>query len=131
MPKPISDDKIDMLFPNLKLKRFSLFLIKRKIKFFVQRCVRGWDDSQTWNLDYELAKFIAPRLKRFRELNVCHPMEMTSEEWDSTIDKMIFAFEKLSDDDYKWSYDNNQEEIHKKVEEGRDLFHKYYYNLWW
>lgn len=41
----------------------------RSIRFFVQRRVRGWDDSETWDLDREIARFALPRFRRYRELN--------------------------------------------------------------
>lgn len=41
----------------------------RSLRFFVQRRMRGWDDSATWDLDYEIARFALPRFKRYRELN--------------------------------------------------------------
>lgn len=117
------------MFPNWKSDRVRL--IKRWFKYFWQRRTRGWDDSETWSLDYSLAKIIAPRLKRFKEVKCCHPMELTQEEWDTILDKMIFAFEKLGEDDYQWPYEEIPDEVGKAVEEGRELFHKYYHDLWW
>lgn len=35
--------------------------IKRIMKFFYQRITRGWDDSETWDLDTEFYKWIYPR----------------------------------------------------------------------
>jgi hypothetical protein len=112
---------------TMKTPRF-IRRIKYAIKFFFQRLFRGWDDSETWALDGSLAQIIAPRLKRFKQVNNCHPDEFTEEEWDATIDKMIFAFEWASSEKkYNWI---DTEEF-KRVEEGIALFAKYYFHLWW
>ena len=92
-----------------------------------QRLERGFDDSETWNLDCTIAQFILPRLKRFKEVLISHPMNITATEWNNILDKMIFAWEYLaSDDEFK-----DVSDIDKKVEMGLTLFAKYYQNLWW
>lgn len=103
-------------------------LIKRSIKFFFQRLTRGWDDSDTWSLDYSLAKLIAPRLKRFKEVTGGHPGDMTEQEWNNTLDKMIAAFEFLGSEE-RWS--NTDKNKWNEVQEGIDLFAKHYVGLWW
>lgn len=100
----------------------------RSVKHWWQRRTRGWDDSETWSLDMSLAKLIAPRLKRFREVTKCRPIYMTDEEWDEILCKMIFAFEYCADEQ---SVIGCTEEIHAKVAEGLDLFAKHYRGLWW
>ena len=113
------------MFPKIKLS----YLTTRSIKFWWQRQTRGWDDSITWNLDYEIAKWILPKLKRFKELNRCCPPEFTTEEWNEKIDTMVAAFEYIQSDEY-WSA-IRPDFIPDIVEEGRSNFHKYFYDLWW
>lgn len=88
-----------------------------------QRLERGFDDTETWNLDSTIAAFIVPRLKRFKEINTGYPPELTEEQWDEILDKMIKFFEFASDDS-KFLEENI-------YEEGFDLFHKYFHSLWW
>ena len=46
------------------------FLIgKRWWKYWYQRRTKGFDNSETWNLNDECAAWLLPRLKRFKELN--------------------------------------------------------------
>lgn len=115
--------------------------------------------KETWSLDVNLAKYIIPRLKKFKELNNGYPGigEMdTPEKWDETLDKMIQAFEYVIDldeywlDDPRYDYtdimfsDNKElyegvienkrtEDIRRlaAINEGLQLFAKYYMNLWW
>lgn len=115
--------------------------------------------KETWSLDVNLAKYIIPRLKKFKELNNGYPGigEMdTPEKWDETLDKMIQAFEYVIDldeywlDDPRYDYtdimfsDNKElyegvienkrsEDIRRlaAINEGLQLFAKYYMSLWW
>ena len=59
-----------------------LFLLKRKVRFFFQRLIRGWDDSDTWDLQDTFYRWLLPRLKRFSEVTCAYPMNYKSiEEW--------------------------------------------------
>lgn len=98
---------------------------KRKVKYFFQRRIRGWDDSDTWSLDYTMAKLLVPRLKRFKELNNGYPYGLNEDLWDSTIDKMIKSFEFICSD-ARWIGP-----FPEYVEEGRNLYNKHFYDLWW
>ena len=102
--------------------------LKRSFKFLIQRMTRGWDDSETWSLDYSLGKLILPRLKRFRELNIAYPPDMTKEQWDSIIDQMIWSFEFISSDKRWDCYDKEEWD---KFYRGMTPFTEYYANLWW
>lgn len=115
--------------------------------------------KETWSLDVNLAKYIIPRLKKFKELNNGYPgiSEMdTPEKWDEALDKMIQAFEYVIDLDEYWlddpRYDytdimfGKNKEFYEKIKEnkitedirrlaaineGLQLFAKYYMSLWW
>jgi hypothetical protein len=100
---------------------------KRDVKFVWQRLTRGWDDSETWSIDYSLSKIILPRLKRFTEVRCGHPYDMTDEEWQRDLGKMIAAFE-FAGSDKRWEA---EPEEYKKHQEGIDLFAKNFFSLWW
>ena len=59
------------------------------IKFFLQRFFRGWDDRETWDLEYEFIKWIFPRLKRFTKISVAYPPQFTEKEWAEFLNKII------------------------------------------
>ena len=101
--------------------------IKRTIRFLFQRIFRGWTDKETWSLERTIAKFVLPRLKRFKELNFGYPYNFTMDTWDEALDKMIFSFEKVSRK-YEEEYDI---ETLKKIDEGLELFSKHFHDLWW
>lgn len=121
------------------------------------------DDYDIWNLDNTLSLIILPLLRKFKasEING-HPSSFNSiAEWDEVLDKMIWSFERLNDqdDDEKFhsgnidlifvpdpetgnsrmehgpnhtsTYDFEGHKKHReKIQEGLDLFGKYYTNLW-
>ena len=99
---------------------------KRDVKFFFQRMTRGWDDSETWNLDTRLAEHILPRLKRFREVTIGCPADISWEEWTAALDKMIAAFEWHAAD-----VNERDENFYTEAQKGIELFAKYYGYLWW
>ena len=84
----------------------------------------GFDKSECWNLHITIAQFTLPRLKYFRENTNSYPdTNIGFEGWKEIIDKMIYSFEKIIDDDY-------ESHEYVKVQEGLDLFAKYFINLW-
>ena len=96
--------------------------------------------KETWSLDITFAKYIIPRLKKFKELNNGYPgieEVNTPEKWDEALDKMIQAFEYVANEFDWWvdnpKYDCFDEEKRRQVviNEGLQLFAKYYMNLWW
>jgi len=105
-------------------------LIKRSIKFYLQRKKRGWDDGDTWSLDLTIAEFILPRLKRFREVTCGYPGDLSEEKWDKILSQMIEAFEIVVIEQGP-PIEPSTSEKSKKVRRGLDLFRDYYFGLWW
>lgn len=97
--------------------------IKRALLFFKQRKQLGFDDSDLWSLDVTVADFVLPRLKRFRFITVSYPHSFDSlEEWQATLDKMIYSFEQ-----YSSGIENADPE---RFDEGLKLFGLYFSSLW-
>lgn len=102
----------------------TIATIKIKWKHFWQRQNRGFDDTELWGLDDIITQFILPRLKAFREFNNTTPSEITVEEWNTILDKMIKAFEVRY---HQW---DESCEYPIDYQEGLELFAKYYDHLW-
>lgn len=101
---------------------------ERQVKWDKQREERGCDDTETWSLFTTISDFIYPRLIAFKEYKCDYPINLTPENWDEILDKMIFAF-KFYSDEYKRKKPASNETI-QKVQEGMDLFVKYFRDLW-
>lgn len=99
---------------------------------------------ETWDLEYNISKYILPRLILFKKLNNGYPghgdMD-TPEKWDEALDKMIAAFQLSIDaddlHDKYWEYEYTGfkkelwEEDQAKIKEGLHLFAEWFQNLWW
>ncbi len=83
--------------------------------------------EEVWNTDNTLAQLIVPRLQAFKALDKhgCPPPFNDMREWNNTIQKMIDAFELM-----KYAHSIQSAEEQETVENGLDLFCKYYQNLW-
>jgi len=125
---------------RLKFKRevnFSYSNIRRRVKYVYQYIFKDCPDEDTWNLNYNIAKYALPRLKRFKELLNSYPPKLTPEKWDKILDKMIFSLERIvidDTDDLEYALSKKQDgsyrKYRKQVQEGLDLFGKYFLNLW-
>ena len=88
-----------------------------------QRLERGFDDSELWCLNNTISSFILPRLKAFKEKHFSTPENMTNDEWDNILERIIIAFEIVKKDD------PTEEEMYK-MEYGLKLFARYLKNMW-
>lgn len=87
-----------------------------------------FDDNETWSLDQTIAKFILPRLKRYRDINFSPPLGLTDDEWNDILNRMIVSF-GIAADDSRYSK-MNKDEL-KIFEDGFEQFHKYFKELYW
>jgi hypothetical protein len=106
-------------------------------RMWCQRIFRGYADVECWNLFYYLAEYALPRLRSLRENCHGHPAQLTAEEWDTILGKMIYAMNIIANDDYILQFDwEKQEDLDRYraeallVQEGCELFGKYFQNLW-
>ncbi len=83
--------------------------------------------EEVWNTDNTLAQLIVPRLQAFKALDKnCGPSDFNDlREWNNTIQKMIDAFELM-----KYAGASHTEDEEQTIEQGLDLFRKYYRSLW-
>lgn len=102
------------------------------------RPVKKYD---TWNLSNHMAWVIYPKLVRFKRSErhgvpgFYEDRGITFEEeiaaWEVDLDKMIYSFQEIVYDetpDFKTS--EEIEAYHNRIQEGLDLFGKYYRGLW-
>jgi len=105
---------------------------KRHAKLQQQRCDRGFDDSETWCLRSAILQFTLPRLRRFREISMAHPMDMTEQQWNAALDEMIFAIEAVvKDDGLELQNTPERKATYDRVLAGMKLFHDRFMDLWW
>ena len=83
--------------------------------------------EEVWNTYHTLAQLIVPRLQAFKALDKHGgpPDFKDMREWNNAIQKMIDAFELM-----KYAGRVNTKEEERTMEEGLDLFRKYFRHLW-
>lgn len=112
------------------------------------------DDFDVWSLDHTLSCIIHPALVRLKEIKHGYPelfedgmvtphywdrqlhfdfideeveTKYLKDKWDTIMDKMIYSFGVIMNDDF---FDIEDQDEWNRVQEGLDLFAKYYTNLW-
>ena len=90
--------------------------------------------NECFSLYYPLAEFIYPRLKYFRDSDkMGYPTELNSmEEWNEILDKMLFAFNFVLNENRISQFTTGQEYqvILDGAMEGFKLFGEYFLSLW-
>ena len=86
--------------------------------------------KELWNLDYTVAKFVLPRLIKFKENSLGFPgydEADTINKWQDILQKMITAFEYIVTDDDWWVDDpryDYSDGIHIEIDKDKKtLFH--------
>lgn len=96
----------------------------RKIKF---RIKNGLTCCDIYGYQWYLAKKIASDLKVYKKNNMAYPMGMKEGEWDIVLDKMIYAFDLI----VREGDGEDMDDLHyKAMNEGTELFGKYFKDLW-
>lgn len=103
---------------------------KKKKKCRCKKCISFRKDHDfewldIYGLYYHLSEYIYPKLEAFRDNTYSNPICLGSKKWTNILNKMIFAFKTLADDDI--IIEDKQQ---KKIEEGLELFAKYFRHLW-
>lgn len=102
---------------------------EREKHFAKQRLKHGFDDSETWSLNISIARFVLPRLKRFREISPCYPGNMTQKQWHKKLDQMILAMELVIEDVNGPGF--LDKEKRDKMHAGLAVFSEHFRGLWW
>jgi len=109
----------------------------REIKWFFQRGIRGYSDSDLWSLDDYLSKWLPKALKQFNERRLGHPYALNDKKWDKILKDIIKGFEahhRYTNFEYGDVSVNKLDKLMEKdrdtFNKGLDLFREHYSNLW-
>jgi hypothetical protein len=98
----------------------------RHEKYADQRRERGFDDYETWSLTDTFAKFMLPRLARFRELYA--EFIVVDKAWSKDMYAIKKALELLICDNGSWIFSGVEM---KEVDAGLKALSKRFQQLWW
>ena len=125
--------------------------IKGSLKRVLDNLTRGYNDSDTWSLDFTMAQWLVPRLKRLKELKrgipgtMLKPGDYNPEDnysirdeeyqwrkWDWIMDQILWSFEGWLDDSEYCSpsieYMEKRLGISLHGKYTWDILHKFYHN---
>ena len=123
--KTLKVEKFDPRDCNVPNINFSLISDgdERNEEFKKQRLERGFDESETWSLDYTIARFIAPRLRVF--IDIYKEVIVDDRNMVPVMERALKAFERLSEDSVVFGDES------KEIDEALVEFAKIFRGLWW
>lgn len=140
-------EDLEALLSELKLSpwdKFTSFIwyrpinkikhIAYEIKYGFQRMFRGYDDREIFSLDFQFIEKYTNILQKFKENTVGYPTNLSPEEWDSILDRMMFLLleiQNVYDEVDITNYKIKDEIIEKDKDEFFNLFSKYFFHLWY
>lgn len=101
---------------------------KQSEDFALQRLEQGFSDDETWDLMLGVCIFLAPRLKRFKEISMGYPDEYSIEEWDEMLDEFIWYCEQYIDG-FAYKVEDEEEAAYFHAV-GKKLCDNLF-NFWW
>lgn len=132
-------DRITIPFCRLK---YEVKKVVQIVRYGFQRMFKGYDNVDVFDTFYQFSKRYHKIFVELRKNSCSHPCNMTEEEWDNILDRMIThlyymdetnVVNKLEDDAPKGlspSYSAIHKVMNKHKEEFFKLFSEYFYNLW-
>jgi len=101
----------------------------RWVRDVIVRGLRGYSETDTWDLSRYYARVISGSLKTFRECLHTHPVETSMKDWNKELGVMIKAFERVESIGEKGTFEEVEESIIEFKKAG-NLFIDRFLNLW-
>lgn len=99
------------------------------------------DRKELYNLDHTIIEWLVPRLKAFKERTTGYPGDVTEEEWDNILDKIIagltaYKAERPWDENLSKQENLDQDKVFYKQQdsyfkEAMGLLTEYFGSLWY
>ena len=97
-----------------------------EIRWFVQRGLYGYADSDWWSLDWYLLRWLPSALRKLAN-GYGYPADLTDTEWNKMLLKAADGLDKGRDYlDNPWDYDN----VPIEFDNAMDFIHKWFWHLW-
>lgn len=106
---------------------------EKDIEIYKDKVKKDYDATATYNMDITICKTLLPKmLEHFRKTTMSHPGDITEEQWDKILLKLVWFCEEIiySHDQFSDKYQTHIEEYNKKYNECKELMGKYFDDLW-
>lgn len=109
----------------------AIELFGKYYKYLWMSAPNVWGGTFTISTNQQLAELILPYLKRFQELRIGYPANMTDEQWESIISEMIWGFEWFANCNRMNFVSKVSSNDYIRAQDAIQLFARYYPQLWW
>ena len=123
--------KLFIIISN-KIKNFFL-----SIKYAFQRMKYGSCEKDVYDIDDWFIRTLLPMLKYFKSISTGVPVNVSNEEWELILDKMIFCLTMMDSSNIKKFYQikNPSRDLIESIKNRNkkhffENFEKYFYYLW-
>lgn len=108
------------------------------LKMKIQRFKKGYCDLDVWNINTFIEEKLVAILKEYRERHIGYPISIEQEEWDETIDRMIFLLTEMNEYTCSLNCDEINIKDYNKISRYRNkcknefyhLLKKWHWDLW-
>lgn len=103
------------------------------LKMRLQRFHKGYCSLDVWNIDGFIEEKLLAIFKEYKKRHCGHPFDVTKEEWEEIIDRIIFLLTEMNEDTCSLKTDDYAELGNyrsKCKDELYDLLKKWHWDLW-
>jgi hypothetical protein len=101
-----------------------------EVRYFIQRGLYGYADSDTWSLDYYLSSWLPSAIRRLQGAHG-HPCGLTQKKWEIILERIAEGFEAGIKIEENCLYKGKEFALLQRKEKyGLKLFTEYFHNLW-
>lgn len=141
MKDKLEDFWFNICYPFRKIRWWTRD-VYYQIYYGFERMFKGYDSTETFDLDYTFIERYHKILTVFRNNHWGHPFGVLEEEWDGIIDDMIHHLYMMDKSNVEKElckgmpedFEPNLKTVYEIMERHKDeffkLFAKYFYNLW-
>lgn len=144
--KPKEMNKLEKIWDVIETLYYA---VKRNVKkaywecrYGFERMFKGYDSVDTFETFYKFIDRYTKILAEYRKTHIGYCGEMTNEEWEATIDDMIYHLYYMDEEhvidelerDVPESWTASSKTVYEIMDKHKDaffeLFSKYFYHLW-
>lgn len=103
----------------------------RELKYFFQRGLYGYSESDVWSLDAYLCTWLPSAIMELRDQSHGCPQDLEMEEWKEILRRIAKGFEAKNQLIESVDHSKKEEELlEEQFQEGMKWFVKYFTHLW-